>query len=181
MNDDAIKVKLKPCDYHFLFELQLTFQPTVVITTQFWTTVTESAVTIHPREGNCVTTSYLRDGIVLRELQDQKCQQRVCQHTNVVQTGQVGWTVTILQWKMVKFQERSALVIVIQVAKARQLFLWKTVDPTISTISIQHHHVIGVTVELINEGLKSWKKKIERERFINSFVNTSVILYSCKF
>ena len=35
MNDDAINVKLKPCNYHFLFELQLTFQPTVVITTQF--------------------------------------------------------------------------------------------------------------------------------------------------
>ena len=35
MNNDAIKVKLKSCDYHFLFELQLTFQPTVVITTQF--------------------------------------------------------------------------------------------------------------------------------------------------
>ena len=35
MNDDAIKVKLKPYDYNFLFELQLTFQPTVVITTQF--------------------------------------------------------------------------------------------------------------------------------------------------
>ena len=35
MNDDAIKVKFKPCDYHSLFELQLTFQPTVVINTQF--------------------------------------------------------------------------------------------------------------------------------------------------
>ena len=71
---------------------------------------------------SCVTTYYLGDGIVLRELQDQKCQQRVCQHTNVVQTGQVGWMVLILQWKMVKFQERSALVIVFQGAKARQLF-----------------------------------------------------------
>ena len=68
-----------------------------------------------------MTTCYLGDGIVLRELQDQKCQQRVCQHTNVVQTGQVGWMVLILQWKMVKFQERSALVIVFQGAEARQL------------------------------------------------------------
>ena len=158
MNDDAIKVKLKPCDYHFLFELQLTFQPTVVITTQFWTRLTERLVTLHPTEMSCVTTYYLGDGIVLRELQDQKCQQRVCQHTNVVQTGQVGWMVLILQWKMVKFQERSALVIVIQGAKARQLLEWKTVDPSISTISIKHH-VIGVTVGVINEGLKSWKKK----------------------
>ena len=31
-------------------------------------------------------------------------------------------------------------------------------DPSISTISIKHH-VIGVTVGVINEGLKSWKKK----------------------
>ena len=30
-------------------------------------------------------------------------------------------------------------------------------------------------------GAKKLEKKIERERFINSFVNTSVILYSCKF
>ena len=82
MNNDAIKVKLKSCDYHFLFELQLTFQPTVVITTQFWTTVTERILTIHPPMVKfCVITCYLRDGIVLWELQGQKCQQRVCQHT----------------------------------------------------------------------------------------------------
>ena len=102
MNDDAIKVKFKPCDYHSLFELQLTFQPTVVITTQFWTTVTERAVTVHPREVNSVTASYLRDGIVLREMLEQKCQQSVCQHSDVVQTGQVGWKVLILHWMMVK-------------------------------------------------------------------------------
>ena len=49
-------------------------------------------------------------------------------------------------------------------------------DPSISTISIKHH-VIGVTVGLINEGLKSLEKKIECERFMNSFVNTSVFFF----
>ena len=51
-------------------------------------------------------------------------------------------------------------------------------DPSISTISIKHH-VIGVTVGLINEGLKSLEKKkeIECERFMNYFVNTSVFFY----
>ena len=57
-----------------------------------------------------------RDGIVLWELQEQKCQQRVCQPTDVVQTGQAGWMVLILQWMMMKFSERSALAIVLQVA-----------------------------------------------------------------
>ena len=81
-----------------------------------------------------VTTISLRDGIVLWEVLEQKCQQRVYQHSDVVQTGQVGWMVLILQWRMVKSEERSALVIVIQIAKSRIRFLQKTVDPTISTI-----------------------------------------------
>ena len=59
-----------------------------------------------------VTAHFSRDGIVLWGLQEQKCQQRVCHRTDVVQTGQAGWMVIILQWKMVKFTERSALVIV---------------------------------------------------------------------
>ena len=41
-----------------------------------------------------------------------KIQQRVCQHIDVVQTGQAGWMVLILQWKMMRFSERFALVIV---------------------------------------------------------------------
>ena len=57
-------------------------------------------------------TENLRDGIVLWELQVQGCQQSVWSHTIVVQTGQAGWRVLILQWKMVKFKRRSALVIV---------------------------------------------------------------------
>ena len=93
----------------------------------------ERAVTQHPRNKRCVTTTLLRDGIVLWELQEQKCQQRVCQHTDVVQTGQAGWWMLILQWKMVRFKGRSALVIVPPVANPLQVFLWKTVDPTSST------------------------------------------------
>ena len=56
-------------------------------------------------------TESLRGGIVLWDLQEQKCQQHVSQHTDVVQTGQVGWMVLILQWEMVKFPRKSALVI----------------------------------------------------------------------
>ena len=123
MNNDAIKVKLKSCDYHFLFELLLTFQPTVVITTQFWTTVTERILTLHPSMVKfCVITSYLRDGIVFWELQGQKCQQHVCQHSDVVQTGQVGWMVLILRWKMVKFAGLSAVAIVPPVANIEYKF-----------------------------------------------------------
>ena len=68
-------------------------------------------------------TVSLRDGIVLWELQEQKCQQRVSQHTDVVQTGQAGWMVFILQWEMVKFPEKSALVIVKPVADTKEIFL----------------------------------------------------------
>ena len=60
-------------------------------------------------------------------------QQRACQPTDVVQTGQAGWKVLILQWKMVKFKGRSALVIALLVANSQHIFLWKTEDPTSST------------------------------------------------
>ena len=76
----------------------------------------ERAVTQHPWTKRGVTINSLRDGIVLRELQGQKCQQRVCQHTDVVQSGQAGWMVLNLQWKRVKFSGRSALVIALLVA-----------------------------------------------------------------
>ena len=67
-----------------------------------------------------MTSRYLWDGIVLRELQGQKCQQRVCQHLDAAQPGQAGWMVLIPQWKMVKSEERSALVIVRhQIAESR--------------------------------------------------------------
>ena len=83
----------------------------------------EIKVTKHLKIQFCVTTNSLRDGIVLWELQEQKCQQRVCQHTDVVQPGQAGWMVLILQWKMVKFPEKSALVIALLVAKTQGRFL----------------------------------------------------------
>ena len=41
---------------------------------------------------------------------------------------------------------------------------------------MEHHNAVRATVGLINEGLKSYKKKIECEGFMNSFVNTIVIL-----
>ena len=78
--------------------------------------LTEKAVTARRMVQSYVTTHSLRDGIVLWELQEQKCQQRVCQHTDVVQTGQAGWMVLTLLWKMVKFPGRSALAIVSLVA-----------------------------------------------------------------
>ena len=37
-----------------------------------------------------VTANSLWDDIVLWELQEQKCQQRVCQYSNVVQNSQAG-------------------------------------------------------------------------------------------
>ena len=99
----AIKVKLKPCDYHSLFELQLTFQPTDVLTTQLWAKLTERVLTLHPTEPTVsVTTRYLWDGIVLRELQGQKCQLRQWEGSAVMQSSQAGWMALNLQWRMVK-------------------------------------------------------------------------------
>ena len=47
----------------------------------------------------------------------------MCQHIDVIQTGQAGWMVLILQWKMMRFSERSALVIVLPVVNTQQRFL----------------------------------------------------------
>ena len=108
----------------------------------------------HPMDTLSVTTCYLRDGIVLWELQGQKCQQRVCQHSDVVQTGQVGWMVLILQWKMVKFACMSAVAIVPPVANIEYKFQLKIVDPTSSTNCLKHQVVICATVGLIKRGIK---------------------------
>ena len=44
------------------------------------------------------------------------------------------------------------------------------------------HYVLGVTVGLMNEGLKSWKKKeIECDGFMNSFENLSVFYIRVNF
>ena len=131
----------------------------VVTTTQIWQRLTEKAITLHPNLVLLCVTVSLRDGIVLWELQEQKCQQRVSQHTDVVQTGQAGWMVFILQWEMVKFPGKSALVIVSTVAKATKLFCWKTVDPTLSTNWDHQNLAIRATVGLIKRGAKSEKKK----------------------
>ena len=85
----------------------------VVTTTKVWQSLTEEAINLHPSVVLLSVTIYsLGDGIVLGELQEQKCQQHVCQHLDVAQTGQAGWRVLILQWKMVKFPGESALVII---------------------------------------------------------------------
>ena len=47
----------------------------------------------------------------------------MCQHIDVIQTGQAGWMVLIPQWKMMRFSERSALVTVLPVVNTQQRFL----------------------------------------------------------
>ena len=69
-----------------------------------------------------MTTTSLRDGIVLWELQEQKCQQHMCHDTDVVQSRQAGWMGLILQWKMVKLKGRFALVITLLVADTQYIF-----------------------------------------------------------
>ena len=86
-----------------------------------------------------------RDGIVLWELQGQKCQQRVCQHTNVVRSGQAGWMVLIQQWKLVKFPGRSALAIVPPVANFQTQFQLKIVAHFTSTNLLSPLVVIHAT------------------------------------
>ena len=127
-------------DYHFTFKLIR------VIITKAWAMPIERAITKHPSIKRCATIHSLRDGIVLLELQEQKCQQRVCQHTDVEQTGRAGWWLLILHWKMVKFSGRSALVIALLVANTQTRFLLKTVDPTSSTSFFNHLVVIRATV-----------------------------------
>ena len=95
---------------------------------------TEKGVTINRTiVKGFVMTNSLRNGIVLWELREQKCQQRVCQLTDVVETGQAGWMVLILQWKMVKLSGRFALATVRQVANLHYTFLLLTVDLSTST------------------------------------------------
>ena len=92
-----------------------------------WAGPIERAVTLHRLMAqSSVTTNSARDGIVLWELQEQKCQQHVYQHLNVEQPILAGWMVLILDWKMVKFPGGSALVTKKQttlVAKTPQEFM----------------------------------------------------------
>ena len=117
-----------------------------------------------------MTSNFLRDGIVLLELRAQKCQQRVCHHADVVQTGQAGWMVLILQWKMVKFKGRSALVIAILVANTQETFLLKTVDPTSSTnFNSQLFVALGTVVQTECEA------KISRNKRTHKFIRRSTL------
>ena len=107
----------------------------------------EKAVMLHrPLVQYFVTTNSLSDGIVLWKLQEQKCQQRVCQHTDVVQTGQAGWIVLIQQWKMEKFTRWSALMTVRRVAQIYPNFSLKIVDQFSSTNSLSTLVVLPVIV-----------------------------------
>ena len=103
----------------------------------------------------------LRDGIVLWEVQEQKCQQPVWKHTDVVQTGQAGWWLLVFQWKMVKFPGRSALVIALLVANTQKRFLLKAVDPTLSTNFITHLFVTHATVAQIEMWNEKFKKYVD--------------------
>ena len=108
----------------------------------------------------CVTNISLRNGILLWELQEQKCQQRVCQHSDVLLTGQAGWRLLILRLKMVKFKRKSALVIVIPVANTIERFLWKTADPTLSTnfiLGVNHATVEQTEYEAKNSRIRPHK------------------------
>ena len=83
----------------------------------------ERLVTQHLLDQSCVTTNSLLNGIVLWELREQECQQYVWNHITVVQAGQAGWMVLILQWKMAKYPGRSALVLILLVAKTQGAFM----------------------------------------------------------
>ena len=105
--------------------------------------LTEKEVTARRMVQSYVTTHSLRDGIVLWELQEQKCQQRVCQPTDVVQSGQAGWMVLILQWMMMKFQERSAIA---PAANIQAQFQLKIVDHFLFTNLLSPLFVLPATV-----------------------------------
>ena len=125
-----------------------------------------------------MTTNSLWDGIVFWEMLEQKCQQRVCQHTDVIQTGQAGWMVLILQWKMVKFKGRPALAIGLLVANTQNKFLLKTVDPTSSTNFNGHVlATLGTVVQTECEAKilrnKRTHKFIRRSRLFRDFAKSS--------
>ena len=107
----------------------------------------ERAVTLHRYMVQCCVTTYSpTDGIVLWELQEQKCQQLVYQHSDVGKTRLAGYRLLVLKWKKVKFTGRSALVIALLVANTQTWFLLKFVDPTLSTNFITHQGVAHATV-----------------------------------
>ena len=75
-----------------------------------------------------------------------KCQQRMCQQTNVEQPSLAGCMVFILLWNMIKFLRRSALVLSQNVANTKPKFLWRTAYPNTSTYFISCNSVIRTTM-----------------------------------
>ena len=120
----------------------------------------------------------LGDIIVWMELPGQKYQKCVCQHTDVVQTGQVGWMMLILQWKMVKLKGRSALVIVLTVANMPSEFQSKIVYPTSSTnfthLLVTHATVVQIECEAKNLRNKGTHKMILRYTYFRDFAKSSI-------
>ena len=134
-------------DFNNLSPCNFSLQPIFAIIIKTWVTPIEKKVTKHLPVQSCVIANSLRNGIALWELQEQKCQHHVCQQTDVEQNTQVGKTVVILQWRMVKFTRMSALVMMlITIVNLRRKFLWKTVDPTSSTNFFIHLFVTHATV-----------------------------------
>ena len=132
-----------------------------------WVVLKEKAVTKLPRIKVRVTRDSM-GGIVLWELQEQKCQQRVWQQTNVVQTSLAGCMVLILLWNMARFSGRSALV-VIQVANTESKFLWRTAHPTISTNFIGRS-VIRATVAQTEKAERSLRNNRIHNRCISGIL-----------
>ena len=118
------------------------------------------------------------NSLVWWELPGQKYQKCVCQHTDVVQTGQVGWMMLILQWKMVKLKGRSALVIVLTVANMPSEFQSKIVYPTSSTnfthLLVTHATVVRIECKAKNSRNTRTHKIILRYTHFRDFSKSSI-------
>ena len=116
--------------------------------------------------------------IIWWELPEQKYQKCVCQHTDVVQTGQVGWMMLILQWKMVKLKGMSALVIVLTAANMQSEFQSKIVDPTSSTnfthLLVTDATVVQIECEAKNSMNTGTHKMILRYTYFRDFAKSSI-------
>ena len=102
----------------------------------------------------------------------------MCQHTDVVQTGQVGWMMLILLRKMVKLKGRSALGIVLTVANMQSTFQLKIVDPTSSTnfthLPVTHATVVQIECEAKDSRNKRTHKLILRYTYFRDVAKSSM-------
>ena len=127
----------------------------------------------------CVTMSSLRDGIVLWELQELKCQQRLFHETDVVRNSQVGWMVFILPWKMVKCKRRFALVKYMTVANTQMKFLLKTVDHTSSTSFSSFHPIVNYVIVVQTEWNNAMTEQlIHKSICVHMYFKRIKIVYS---